>query len=117
MQEQKIKLDIAAWKINIEQRRRNRMKFTVKMGKDESEAFKNFMEQLRPDDVSEDNFIRTIFYKGVEKFQEELMENMKSYLEDNKDNIDASAIEALGSDASALMGAMPDESSPIEVIE
>ena len=45
------------------------------------------------------------------------MENMKSYLADNKDNIDASAIEALGSDASALMGAMPDESSPIEVIE
>ena len=65
MQEQKIKLDIAAWKINIEQRRRNRMKFTVKMGKDESEAFKNFMEQLRPDDVSEDNFIRTIFYRRV----------------------------------------------------
>tara|TARA_R110000744_G_scaffold30936_9_gene73084 strand:+ start:1020 stop:1373 length:354 start_codon:yes stop_codon:yes gene_type:complete len=117
MQQQVIKLDIADWKINLEQRSRNRMKFTVKMGKDESEAFKNFMGELRPDNVTEDDFIRTIFYKGVEKFQEELMDNMKTYLAENQDGIDASAIEALGSDASALYGAMPEEQSPIEVIE
>ena len=94
------------------------MKFTIKMGKDETEAFKNFMEHLRPDHISEDAFLRTIFYKGVEKFQEDLMENMKDYLEKNKDDIDASAISELGMDASSLMGALPDmQPAPVEIIE
>jgi|GEM_PF-2484671 len=118
MEQQELVLNIAEWKIKKEQRRRNRMKFTIKMGKDETEAFKNFMEHLRPDNVTEDDFLRTIFYKGVEKFQEDLMVNMKQYLEKNKEGIDASALNELGMDASSLLGAVPNaEASPIEIIE
>ena len=77
------------------------MKLQIKMGTEEAEAFKNFMGELRPQHVAEEDFIRTIFYKGVEKFQEELMEQMQQYMEDNKDSIDASALEAMGHDASS----------------
>jgi len=95
------------------------MKFTIKMGRDESEAFNNFMEHLRPDNVPEEDFIRSIFYKGVERFQEELMENMKSYLEDNKEDIDASAMNELGTDASSLISALAEkpETPNLEIIE
>lgn len=112
-------LDIASWKVKIENRSRNRMKFTIKMGRDETEAFSNFMEQLRPEHVTEDDFIRSIFYKGVEKFQEELMENMKSYLEENKEDIDASAMNELGTDASSLLSALAEKpkTQNIEIIE
>lgn len=116
MKTQQFELHINNWKFKLEDRSRNRMRFTIKMGKDETEAFKNFMEHLRPEHVSEDDFIRTLFYKGVERFQEELMDNMKNYLEENKDSIDASAINALGGDASSMLGAVP-ESDSIEIIE
>ena len=102
-------LNIGNWKLKLEERSRNRMKIQIKMGKDETEAFSNFMENLRPSHVSVDDFVRTIFYKGVEKFQEELMEKMKGYIEDNKDDIDASAMEAFGTDVSSL--------GQVEVIE
>jgi predicted transcriptional regulator len=109
-------LKINNWKLKIEERKRNRMKIQIKMGKEEAEAFKNFMENLRPDNVSTDEFIRHLFYKGVESFQQELYEKMQNYIEDNKDNIDASAVEILGHDASAMAGA-PTFSENVDVIE
>jgi len=95
------------------------MKLTIKMGVEETEAFKNFMSELRPPHVTEEDFVRTIFYKGVEKFQEELMEKMKEYMEENQDKIDASAIEMLGSDVSAITANASATEPPknIEVIE
>ena len=81
------------------------MKIQIKMGTEETEAFKNFMGDLRPEAVSEDDFVRTIFYKGVEKFQEELFQQMQDYMEANKDDIDASALEMMGNDASSMVGA------------
>ena len=92
------------------------MKLTIKMGVEETEAFKNFMTELRPPHVTEEDFVRTIFYKGVEKFQEELLEKMKEYMEENQDKIDASAIEALGNDVSAIT-ANPSIKGPTENIE
>ena len=99
------------------------MKMQIKMGAEEAEAFKNFMGELRPENVSEDDFIRTIFYKGVEKFQEELFQQMQEYMEAHKDEIDASALQDMGHDASAMVGAEGQtqdqalESGNIEVIE
>jgi len=92
------------------------MKLTIKMGVEETEAFKNFMSELRPPHVTEEEFTRTIFYKGVERFQEELMEKMKAFMEENADQIDASAIEALGSDVSAITQ-NPSMSGPTEKIQ
>jgi hypothetical protein len=100
-------LNIDDWKIKIENRSRNRMKFQIKLGNEESEAFKNFMNELKPAHISEDDFVRSLFYKGVEKFQMELFESMQSFLEENKDMIDASAVEAIGVAASGMQGANP----------
>lgn len=96
------------------------MKFQIKMGMEETEAFKNFMNELKPDHVSEDDFVRTLFYKGVEKFQMELFEQMQNFIEENKENIDASALEAMGLAASSMQGAQPlspEVQENIEIIE
>ena len=96
------------------------MKLQIKMGSEETEAFKNFMNELKPDHVSEDDFVRTLFYKGVEKFQMELFEQMQNFMEEHKDEIDASALEAMGTAASSMQGAQPmseEVQENIEVIE
>tara|TARA_Y100000310_G_C20129397_1_gene555151 strand:+ start:174 stop:542 length:369 start_codon:yes stop_codon:yes gene_type:complete len=98
-------LCIDAWKLKLTERSRNRMKIQIKMGTEETQAFNNFMSELRPDHVSVDDFVRTLFYKGIEKFQEELFEKMQTYMEEHKDEIDASALQEMGDAASSMQGA------------
>jgi len=97
------------------------MKLQIKMGAEETEAFNNFMKELRPDHVSVDDFVRTLFYKGVEKFQEELFEQMQQYMEEHKDEIDASALQDMGHAASSMEGAkiqtQEQAAQNIEIIE
>lgn len=115
-----ITLRIDDWKFKFTDRSRNRMRIQIKMGIEETQAFNNFMKELRPEHVSVDDFVRTLFYKGVEKFQEELFEKMQKYMKDHKDEIDASALQDMGHAASSMQGAMPDEEvvdKNIEVIE
>jgi len=98
------------------------MKIQIKMGAEETQAFNNFMTELRPDHVTVDDFVRTLFYKGVEKFQEELFQKMQNYMEEHKDDIDASALQDMGHAASSMQGALPQSHEEaldknIEVIE
>ena len=118
-------LCIDEWNLKLTDRSRNRMKIQIKMGAEETQAFNNFMTELRPDHVSVDDFVRTLFYKGVEKFQEELFEKMQKYMEEHKDEIDASALQDMGHAASSMQGAreqtheeaMGASAATIEVIE
>lgn len=70
------------------------MKLQFKLNKEESQAFKNFMEQTRPNEINEDDFIKGIFNLGmqtlerqiIEKINEELVEKQK--LQDEKEESD-----------------------------
>jgi|ETNvirnome_2_130_1030620.scaffolds.fasta_scaffold02257_4 hypothetical protein len=115
-------LCIDEWNVKLTDRSRNRMKIQIKMGAEETQAFNNFMTELRPDHVTVDDFVRTLFYKGVEKFQEELFQKMQNYMEEHKDDIDASALQDMGHAASSMQGALPQSHEEaldknIEVIE
>ena len=115
-------LCIDEWNVKLTDRSRNRMKIQIKMGAEETQAFNNFMTELRPDHVTVDDFVRTLFYKGVEKFQEELFQKMQNYMEEHKDDIDASALAEMGEAASSMQGALPQSHEEaldknIEVIE
>ena len=65
-QNQSIKLDIQNWRLRIDERSRNRMKIQIKLSKDEAEAFKNFSSVIKPEEVSDDDFMKTIFVTGCE---------------------------------------------------
>ena len=58
----KIKFDFDSWNIKIKERNRNRMKLQIKLDKDQSIAFKNFASVCKPDDVTDHDFIKTIFF-------------------------------------------------------
>lgn len=47
------------------------MKISIKLGKDEAEAFKSFMA-IKPDNLPEEQFYKHIFFTGCKTLNEEL---------------------------------------------
>lgn len=87
-----IKFNINHWKVRINERRHNRMKLQVNLRKDEAEAFKNFMTMCKPDEVNETDFIKTLFYMGIEAANNRLAQMVQDYAKENKDELAASGI-------------------------
>lgn len=91
-QNQSIKLDIQNWRLRIDERSRNRMKIQIKLSKDEAEAFKNFSSVIKPEEVSDDDFMKTIFVTGCEALNQQLNHMVQQYAEANKEELAASGI-------------------------
>lgn len=68
------------------------MKLQVNLSKEESEAFKNFMEMCKPQEVSELDFVKTLFYMGIEAANTKLAAMVQDYAKENKDELAASGI-------------------------
>ena len=95
----KIKFDFDSWNIKIIERKRNRMKLQVKLTKDESIAFKNFGDVCKPENVTDDDFIKTIFLTGIEAMNEKLAQLVKEYAKENKEDLASSGITVLEDEA------------------
>ena len=87
-----IKLDVSKWRIRVDQRSRDRMKLQIKLSKDEAVAFKNFSEVCKPQEVTDDEFIKTVFITGIEALNQQLAELVQKYAAENKDELAASGI-------------------------
>ena len=92
MAAESIKFNIEDWKVRISERRNNRMKLQINLRKDEAEAFKNFQEMCKPQEVSDIDFIKTIFYMGIEAANARLAEMVQDYAKENKEELAASGI-------------------------
>jgi|TARA_R100001163_G_scaffold43448_1_gene32808 hypothetical protein len=90
MEQNSINLNFEDWKIKTLERTKNRMKINIKLSKDEAQAFKNFMEMVKPPEIPEDDFLRGIFKIGVETMEERLLEAVKEHAEAN--NVDLSGV-------------------------
>jgi uncharacterized alpha/beta hydrolase family protein len=87
-----IKLDVSKWNIRIDHRKRNRMKLQIKLSKDEAQAFKNFSDVCKPGEITDDEFIKTVFITGIESLNQQLSEMVQKYAAENKDELAASGI-------------------------
>jgi len=61
-----VNIDSKNWKTKITERSKGRMKIGFKLSKEEAEAFKNWTSAVRPHDVDDNAFYKTIFFNGVE---------------------------------------------------
>jgi hypothetical protein len=93
-----IKFNTSNWKVRINERRNNRMKLQVNLSKEESEAFKNFTEMCKPQEVSDHDFIKTLFYMGIEAANARLAEMVQDYAKLNKEELAASGITVVEED-------------------
>tara|TARA_R110000824_G_scaffold360913_1_gene548677 strand:+ start:542 stop:892 length:351 start_codon:yes stop_codon:yes gene_type:complete len=90
MSKTKIKFDFKNWKIKIEERSRNRMKFQLKLGSEEAEAFKTFTNSVKPTEISMEDFVRSIFFRGVQSLEKQITEDLVKHMEKNKAEYEAS---------------------------
>lgn len=104
MSDDKIKLDLSKSKPKMVERSRGRMKLTVKLNKEEAQAFKNMKASLVPDGVSDDNFIRSVFFIGLEQFHKNTMEMMQQYVKENEEKLRSEGV-----DVDAIFQAVPAE--------
>ena len=87
-----IKLEVSKWNIRIDERKRNRMKLQIKLSKDEAQAFKNFSDVCKPQEITDDEFIKTVFVTGIESLNQQLSEMVQRYAKENQDELAASGI-------------------------
>jgi hypothetical protein len=87
-----IKLDVSQWRIRIDERSKNRMKLQVKLSKDEAIAYKNFADVCKPQEITDEDFIKTVFVTGIESLNKQLSDMVQKYALENKDELAASGI-------------------------
>ena len=68
------------------------MKINIKLSKDEAEAYKNFATSIKPDQINDNDFMKTIFFKGCEKLHTELQELTQRFAKENKEELASSGI-------------------------
>ena len=106
-----IKFDINSWKFKVRERRHNRMRLQINLSKDEALAFKNFGAVCKPEEVSDDDFLKTIFLTGIEAMNQELADLVKKYAKENKEELASSGITVLEDEDGEI------KLAPTEVIE
>ena len=72
--------DVSNWKIKLEKtKRKGRVKVSFKLSKEESEGFTAFMDTVKPDKLAAEDFMKVLFFKGVEALNIEFSEIAKEY--------------------------------------
>lgn len=102
-EQESIRLDIGQWNLRIDERTRGRMKLQIKLGKDEAIAFKNFASICKPEGVSDDQFIKTLFITGVETMNKELTKLVHDYAEENKEELASSGITVIDTNEDGII--------------
>ena len=90
-----IKFDVNTWNIKVRERRNNRMRLQINLTKDEGLAYKNFAEVCKPEDVTDADFMKTIFLTGIESMNQQLADMVRKYAEENREELAASGITVL----------------------
>lgn len=88
------------WSTKVDHRDRNRMKITFKLNNNETEAFTNFQNQTKPDNISESDFIKSVFFLGLSTLETNLTKRIEEELAANDPEVE-----------------IPDESDVVESLE
>ena len=93
-------LDIDSWIFNYTHRSKNRMKITLKLDQEQSDASLTFMRGTKPDEISEDDFLKSIFFLGLGTLEQNIVSKLSESmdLKDGEVSFDTSALEDLDDD-------------------
>lgn len=86
-----------------------RMKITLKFGKDEAEGFMNFCKLAKPENISQDDFAKFLFYKGVEALQKDFTMRLEQFKQENPEEYAKMAAEMQASQESEGSVTVADE--------
>ena len=66
------------------------MKFQLKLNQEEAEAFRTFANSVKPEEIPMNDFIRSIFFRGVQALEKQITDDLVKHMEENKDEYAAS---------------------------
>jgi len=92
------------------------MKFQIKLNREETESFKIFSETVKPDEVTQDDFIKSIFLTGIEAMNKKIMSMVEEYAQQNPEDFKAQLVEMQDMEASGTSEA-EGEGSNLEIVE
>tara|TARA_R110002020_G_scaffold379488_3_gene590735 strand:- start:8387 stop:8689 length:303 start_codon:yes stop_codon:yes gene_type:complete len=68
------------------------MKLTVKLNKEQAEGFKAFQQNVKPEEIGDEEFLKLVFFNGIQRMNEQLYEIAQKYLDEEKENLAASGV-------------------------
>ena len=74
------------------------MRLQINLSKDEAVAYKNFADVCKPEDITDSDFMKTVFITGVEAMNKQLAELVQKYAQENKEELAASGITVIEDD-------------------
>ena len=100
MSDDKLTFKLTNSKVKILTQNRGRMKITIKLAKDEAEGYLGFKKTMLPEGANEDEFVKAVFFMGLEQFHKNALNMMNKYVEENEaklkeDGIDTDAVKNL----------------------
>lgn len=66
------------------------MKLNLKLSQEETAAFNNFSDSVKPEGLALDEFVRSIFFAGIRTLEEQLTANLVKHMEENRAEFEAS---------------------------
>ena len=66
------------------------MKFQIKLNQEETDAFQNVVMRAKPDDLSLEDFVRSLFFTGIHALEEHLTNQMVEHMKANREQFEAS---------------------------
>jgi len=85
------------------------MKVTIKLNKDEALAFKNMKKSLLPEGTDDDQFLKSIFFMGLEQFHQNTMRAMHEYIKENEEKLRSEGV-----DVDSILSVNPQTSEDVE---
>jgi len=64
-----------------------RMKIHIKMTKEETKHWHDIKSAAKPDNITDDEFARVMFFRGMQSFMDQLVERINNMSDDEKDKI------------------------------
>ena len=68
------------------------MKLQIKLTKDEATAYRNFADICKPQEITDADFMKTVFLTGIEAMNQQLADLVREYAKENVDELAASGI-------------------------
>jgi len=88
-----INLNFNLWKITVEERSKQRMKLHIKLDQEQAVAFRNFCGVFKPGNVSDEQFVKSLFMLGCTAMNQHVTKLVEDHLKDNP--TDASGLTVL----------------------
>ena len=68
------------------------MKLQIKLTKEQAEAFKSFSETLKPEEADQEQWLKMIFFTGIEAINAKVYEMAQEMADEKADEFEASGI-------------------------